>query len=99
MRRGAAAGGVSASAIEAAARARRPQAALPAPPPHPPATPPPARNERRAFLDPYAQFSRFSDGNGALLLDEFLDAKETVAALSAEYEACERPDYIQAAGA
>jgi hypothetical protein len=52
-------------------------------------------NERRAFLDPYAQFARFSDGNGALLLDEFLDAKETVADLSAEYEACERPDYVR----
>lgn len=57
------------------------------------------RNERRAFLDPYAQFARFSDGSGALLLDEFLDAKDTVSALSAEYEACEHADYIQASGA
>ena len=55
---------------------------------------PPRRQERRAFLDPYAQFARFSDGNGALLLDEFLDAKETVAALSGEYEACEHADYV-----
>ena len=62
----------------------------------PPHTPPENSNERRAFLDPYAQFARFSDGSGALLLDEFLDAKDAVAALSAEYEACERPDYVSA---
>jgi len=62
--------------------------------PPPPKKHQPHRNERRAFLDPYAQFARFSDGNGALLLDEFLDAKETVAALSAEYEACEHADYV-----
>lgn len=59
-----------------------------------PSSLPARRNERRAFLDPYAQFARFSDGSGALLLDEFLDAKETVAALSAEYEACEHADYV-----
>jgi hypothetical protein len=34
------------------------------------------------------------DGNGALVLDEFLDAKEVVAGLAAEYEACERSDYV-----
>ena len=28
-------------------------------------------------------------------LDEFDDAREVVAALSAEYEACEHPDYIE----
>lgn len=54
------------------------------------------RNERRAFLDPYGQFARFSD-NGSLVLDEFLDAKEVVQSLSAEYEACERADYVTAA--
>lgn len=31
-------------------------------------------------------------------LSEFDDAREVVAALSAEYEACERPDYIERAG-
>lgn len=30
-------------------------------------------------------------------LEEFDDAREVVAALSAEYEACERPDYIERA--
>ena len=67
-------------------------------PPLPARAPRARRNERRAFLDPYAQFNRFSDGNGALLLDEFLDAKDTVAALSAEYEACEHADYVSARG-
>lgn len=28
-------------------------------------------------------------------LEEFDDAREVVEALSAEYEACERPDYIE----
>ena len=28
-------------------------------------------------------------------LEEFDDAREVVQALSAEYEACERPDYIE----
>ena len=31
-------------------------------------------------------------------LSEFDDAREVVASLSAEYEACERPDYIERAG-
>ena len=30
-------------------------------------------------------------------LEEFEDAREVVASLSAEYEACERPDYIERA--
>jgi hypothetical protein len=52
----------------------------------------------RAFLDPYAQFSRFSDGAGGLDLEEFLDAKDVVTSLSKEYEACERADYVSDAG-
>jgi tubulin gamma len=56
------------------------------------------RNERRAFLDPYAQFPAFSDGNGALVLDEFVDARDVVTGLSAEYAACESADYLQRAG-
>jgi tubulin gamma len=56
------------------------------------------RNERRAFLDPYAQFPAFSDGNGALVLDEFVDARDVVTGLSAEYAACESPDYLQRSG-
>lgn len=52
---------------------------------------------RRAFLDPYAQFARFSDGNGALDLEEFMDAKDVVTSLSKEYEACERADYVSGA--
>lgn len=31
-------------------------------------------------------------------LEEFDDAREVVKALSDEYEACERPDYIERAG-
>ena len=31
-------------------------------------------------------------------LSEFNDAREVVESLSAEYEACERPDYIERAG-
>ena len=54
-----------------------------------------SRGERRAFLDPYAQFPRFSDGNGSLIIDEFLDAKDVVSGLAAEYEACERADYVR----
>lgn len=50
----------------------------------------------RAFLDPYAQFARFSDGAGNLDLEEFLDAKDVVTSLSREYEACERADYVSA---
>lgn len=56
------------------------------------------RNERRAFLDPYAQFPAFSDGNGALVLDEFVDARDVVTGLSAEYAACESADYLQRSG-
>lgn len=48
----------------------------------------------RAFLDPYAKYQLFSDGSGGLNMDEFIDAREVVASLSAEYEACERPDYV-----
>lgn len=50
--------------------------------------------ERQAFLKPYSQFPRFSDANGGLLLDEFIDAQEVVSDLSAEYEACEHADYV-----
>jgi len=57
-----------------------------------------ARNERRAFLDPYAQFAPFSDGAGALVLDEFVDARDVVTGLSAEYAACESADYLQRSG-
>lgn len=47
-------------------------------------------------MKPYSQFPRFSDANGGLLLDEFIDAQEVVADLSAEYEACEHADYVSA---
>jgi len=48
----------------------------------------------RAFLDPYVQYPRFSDGAGMVDLEEFLDAKDVVTRLSKEYEACERADYV-----
>lgn len=53
---------------------------------------------RRAFLDPYAKYDKFHDGNGSLIMDEFIDAREVVQSLSAEYEACERQDYVSAEG-
>jgi len=53
------------------------------------ATPP------RAFLDPYAKYQLFDDGSGGLNMDEFIDAREVVASLSAEYEACEHPEYVR----
>jgi hypothetical protein len=45
-------------------------------------------------LDPYAKYNLFTDGSGGLNMDEFVDAREVVASLSSEYEACERPDYV-----
>lgn len=45
-------------------------------------------------MDPYAQFTRFSDGAGNLDLEEFIDAKDVVMSLSKEYEACEHADYV-----
>lgn len=53
------------------------------------------RMERRAFLDPYIKFPNFRDASGNLLLDEFMDAKEVVQEMSAEYQACESADYIE----
>lgn len=48
----------------------------------------------RAFLDPYLQYDRFSDGAGGFAMEEFQDAKDVVMSLSKEYEACERADYV-----
>lgn len=53
----------------------------------------------RAFLDPYAKYQLFSDGSGGLNMDEFIDAREVVASLSGEYEACEHPNYVSPVGA
>ncbi|KAJ9508978.1 hypothetical protein QJQ45_028317 [Haematococcus lacustris] len=53
------------------------------------------RQERQAFLEPYKQYALFKDANNGLSLEEFADAREVVADLSAEYEACERADYIE----
>jgi len=55
------------------------------------------KQERQAFLEPYKQFHMFRAGD-ALSLEEFADAREVVADLSAEYEACEHPDYIERSG-
>ncbi|GFH27457.1 tubulin gamma chain [Haematococcus lacustris] len=52
------------------------------------------RQERQAFLEPYKQYALFKDANNGLSLEEFADAREVVADLSAEYEACERADYM-----
>lgn len=50
---------------------------------------------RRAFVDNYRGFPRFSRGaSGELCVDEFEDAREVVAAMSDEYEAAESADYV-----
>ena len=49
---------------------------------------------------PFAGFQEYpmfhtSDGRKVIEnLDEFDDAREVVAGLAAEYQACERPDYV-----
>jgi hypothetical protein len=48
----------------------------------------------QAFLEPYKHYQMFRDANNGLSLEEFADAREVVADLSAEYEACERADYV-----
>jgi len=53
------------------------------------------KQDRQAFLDPYKKFKRFQDATGSLCLEEFVDAREVVADLAAEYEACEHSDYIE----
>ena len=42
-------------------------------------------------------FHRMEGKKSIEILDEFDDAREVVAALAAEYEACEKPDYLQQA--
>ena len=52
----------------------------------------------QAFLDNYKEFPMFHTSDGrktAESLDEFDDARQVVAALSAEYEACEHSDYVR----
>uniref|UniRef100_A0A061QN85 Tubulin gamma chain n=1 Tax=Tetraselmis sp. GSL018 TaxID=582737 RepID=A0A061QN85_9CHLO len=49
---------------------------------------------RKAFIENYAQHEMFRDGQGSFQQDEFDDAREVVSDLAAEYEACERDDYI-----
>ncbi len=48
----------------------------------------------QAFLEPYKHYAMFRDANNGLSLEEFADAREVVADLSAEYEACEHADYV-----
>lgn len=52
-------------------------------------------NSRRAFLDPYAKFAAFADGNGGVNVSEFVDAREVVTGVAAEYEACEHANYME----
>jgi hypothetical protein len=49
-------------------------------------------------LEPYKHYQMFRDANNGLSLEEFADAREVVADLSAEYEACERADYVSGGG-
>lgn len=56
--------------------------------------------KRKAFLDNYKEYPMFHTSDGRKVienLDEFDDAREVVASLAAEYQACERPDYIERA--
>ncbi|EIE24398.1 tubulin gamma chain [Coccomyxa subellipsoidea C-169] len=58
-------------------------------------------SKRKAFLENYKEFPMFHRIEGRKTvenLEEFDDAREVVKALSDEYEACERPDYIERAG-
>ncbi|BDA42973.1 Tubulin gamma chain [Coccomyxa sp. Obi] len=58
-------------------------------------------SKRKAFLENYKEYPMFHRIEGRKTvenLEEFDDAREVVKALSDEYEACERPDYIERAG-
>lgn len=48
------------------------------------------------YVDHYKDFSKFNDGAGNLVRDEFDDAAEIVEGLCAEYKACEQDDFISA---
>lgn len=48
------------------------------------------------YVDHYKDFSKFNDGQGNLVRDEFDDAAEVVQGLCDEYKACEQDDYIGA---
>ena len=48
-------------------------------------------------MQEYPLFHRLEGKKTIEILDEFDDAREVVAALAAEYEACEKPDYLQQA--
>ena len=49
-------------------------------------------------LQEYPMFHRIEGRKTVENLEEFDDAREVVKALTDEYEACERPDYIERAG-
>jgi hypothetical protein len=48
------------------------------------------------YVDHYKDFSKFNDGQGNLVRDEFDDAAEVVQGLCDEYKACEQDNYISA---
>eukprot|EP00891_Asterochloris_glomerata_P009934 jgi/Astpho2/9934/Aster-06640 len=53
--------------------------------------------KRKAFLDNYKEFPMFHTSDGRKVVEnlaEFDDAREVVQGLTAEYEACEKADYI-----
>ena len=50
-----------------------------------------------AALQEYPMFHRMEGKKTIEILDKFDDAREVVAALAAEYEACEKLDYLQQA--
>lgn len=55
--------------------------------------------KRKAFLDNYKDYPIFQNPGGGQKptdsFEEFDDARDVVASLSAEYEACESPDYVR----
>lgn len=48
------------------------------------------------YVDHYKDFSKFNDGQGNLVRDEFDDAADVVQGLCDEYKACEQDNYINA---
>jgi tubulin gamma len=52
----------------------------------------------RCAVQEFPMFHRIEGRKTVENLEEFDDAREVVKALSDEYEACERPDYIERAG-
>ena len=51
--------------------------------------------EKKAYLNHYASFDMFNDGQSGTIPDEFNEAQAVVKSLSEEYEALEKTDYVR----